>query len=70
MVKKYIKQTKGLIGAGVLLGAGSQIIGGVGGSQLPITKTAAFMPAIGTAIGATAVMRIVKNKTKKRKRRR
>ncbi len=69
MVKKFKKQMKQFVGAGVLLGAGSQLIGAVGGSQVPITSASRMMPVIGTAMGASAVMRIVSKKTKKRKRR-
>jgi len=69
MVKKYKKQVKDFIGANVMLGAGSQVIGGLGGSQVPITKAAGMMPAVGAAIGASSVMRIVSKKSKRRKRR-
>jgi len=71
----------GLLGAGVGLGIGSSVIGGIGGptaasAQAGLTGAASFLPVAGTAVGGFLVVRQlqglqkqVEQQTKQRKRR-
>ncbi len=72
MVKKLRKQIGGLIGTGIVLGVGSQVVTGVGGSASALTSVSRFMPTLGVAVGGLAVLRTLKglNPIKKKRRRR
>ena len=67
MVKKQkgiglIKPTLALTGGAIILGAGSQVVGSIGGptaaaSQSGLTTFASFAPVIATGIGSFIVVR-------------
>jgi len=71
----------GLVGAGVVLGVGSSVVGSVGGAtaasaQTGLTTVASFAPVIGTGIGSFIVVRQLRNlqgqveeQTRRRRRR-
>ena len=77
MVKKLKKQIPPFIATGVTLGAGSAIIGRMGGStaagvQGGLNTVSGFMPVVGTGLGAAAVVRtldVIKPEKQKKRRR-
>ena len=74
MVKKKkdigLKQaTMGIVGGSVILGAGSSVVSGVGGSTAGLTAAAGFLPPIGATIGAGLTLRELEKLKKVGKRR-
>lgn len=71
MVKKYAKNVKDYVGASVMLGTGATVLGGMGQGYIAtkaITPATGMFGAVGTAMGARAVMDIVTPKKKARKK--
>lgn len=78
--KKYLGSVIDITKGGVALGVGAEVVGEVGGETGAFTKIGAFMPAMGTVIGAgfvvdalhelKGVSRIPKKKKRRKKRKR
>jgi hypothetical protein len=68
-VKKLAKQTKALVGTGLMVGVGSRAIGSLGGSSAALTGVSGQFGTMGTLVGVGAIGRMmtkpVKHKTKK-----
>lgn len=71
-----IEGTRGIVVGATILGVGSSVVGGIGGStaasaQAGLGAAAGFLPVIGTAVGAGVVIRQLDNlqESTKRKRR-
>jgi hypothetical protein len=62
-MKKYTKDMKNLVRAGVGLGVGGAVLGGMGsagvGGASALGKAAPMLGVLGVASGASAVMRVV-----------
>lgn len=69
MVKKYKKRIGQYVGAGMMLGAGYSVLGNMGTPAAPVLagmqKGAGMFGAVGTAMGGSAVIRMVGKKSKK-----
>ena len=72
-MKKITKGVKGIVGASVMIGAGSAVLGGMGqGALIPSTtgKAAGMMGVVATAGMGMGVMDMVHNQSKKMNKRR
>jgi len=67
-MKKYKKQTKDLVGAGVMMGVGSIALGQMGQGTMAgqiFTPAGNMMGVVGTGMGGMAVIDIVDKQSKK-----
>jgi len=60
-MKKTMKAAKGMMGAGIGLGVGSEVLGDIGGAsaghaQAGLSKISGAMPTMGKMVGAGMVM--------------
>jgi len=74
-LRRAAGQTIGLVGAGVGIGIGAQVVEGAGGSGVPIARLGSALPIGGTLIGAGLTTGLLSDfgesvEPKKRKRRR
>jgi len=69
-MKKLKKDVKTFVGTGILLGGGAVVTGAMGaGTGAGLTAMGGMMSPIGTVLGATHVVRMVKKLNPKKKRR-
>jgi len=59
-----------ITGGAVILGVGSSVATGVGGSAVGLTTMASFMPAMGAAVGGGIVLEQTRKLQPKKRRRR
>ena len=66
-MKKLKKQVGQYVGAGVMIGAGSAVLGGMGASTAGMATMGGMMSPIGATIGGTAAIRMVRKLKPKHK---